>query len=123
MKRFLLKLSLFVVILAGILTIMEVGFRLKPNPFRDKYDGLDKYASEIEILALGHSHANEGIDPHVMKRRAFNMAIGFQNVYFVDYILNLISYIFQLVHQYQFSILENNLKIHLFHFLQLFQIV
>lgn len=87
MKRFLLKLSLFIVILSGVLTIMEIGFRLKPTPFKDKYDGLDKYASEIEILALGHSHANEGFDPHVMKRRAYNMAIGFQNVYFDDYIL------------------------------------
>ena len=87
MKRFLLKLSLFVVILAGVLTIMEIGFRLKPTPFKDKYEGLDRYASEIEILALGHSHANEGFDPHVMKHRAYNMAIGFQNVYYDDYIL------------------------------------
>ena len=65
MKRFILKLFFFIIILVGALTIIEVGFRLKPTSFKDKYEGLDKYASEIEVLALGHSHANEGFDPHV----------------------------------------------------------
>ena len=87
MKRFIIKLSIFLFILAGILGAMEVGFRLKPTTFKDKYEGLDKYAPEIEVLALGHSHANEGFNPRVWNHRAYNMAIGFQNVYFDDYIL------------------------------------
>ena len=87
MKRFLIKLSVFLLLLACILALMELGFRLKPTTFKDKYAGLDKYASEIEILALGHSHANEGFNPRVMKHRGYNMAVGFQNVYFDDYIL------------------------------------
>ncbi|MBR5660188.1 MAG: hypothetical protein IKW99_01400 [Bacteroidales bacterium] len=87
MKRFLIKLSVFLLLLAFILALMELGFRLKPTTFKDKYAGLDKYASEIEILALGHSHANEGFNPRVMKHRGYNMAVGFQNVYFDDYIL------------------------------------
>ena len=85
MKRFISKLSIFVLLLAAALGLMELGFRLKPTTFKDKYTGLDKFAPEIEILALGHSHANEGFDPHVLNHRGFNM--GFQNVYFDDYIL------------------------------------
>ena len=87
MKRFISKLSIFVLLLAAALGLMELGFRLKPSTFKDKYTGLDKFAPEIEILALGHSHANEGFDPHVLNHRGFNMAVGFQNVYFDDYIL------------------------------------
>lgn len=87
MNRFLKKLFVFLLLLATALGLLELGFRLKPTTFKDKYTGLDKYASEIEILALGHSHANEGFNPRVMKHRAYNMAVGFQNVYFDDYIL------------------------------------
>lgn len=87
MKRFISKLSIFVLLLAAALGLMELGFRLKPTTFKDKYTGLDKFAPEIEILALGHSHANEGFDPHVLNHRGFNMAVGFQNVYFDDYLL------------------------------------
>lgn len=84
---FLKKLLVFLLLLATALGLLEVGFRLKPTTFKDKYTGLDKYTSEIEILALGHSHANEGFDPHALNHRGFNMAVGFQNVYFDDYIL------------------------------------
>ena len=87
MKKFVIKLSVFLLLLACILALMELGFRLKPTAFKDKYAGLDKYASEIEVLALGHSHANEGFNSRIWKHRAYNMAIGFQNVYFDDYIL------------------------------------
>ena len=87
MNRFLKKLLVFLLILATVLGLLELGFRIKPTTFKDKYTGLDKYASEIEILALGHSHANEGFNPRVMKHRGYNMAVGFQNVYFDDYIL------------------------------------
>ena len=87
MNRFLKKLFVFLLLLTTALGLLELGFRLKPTTFKDKYTGLDKYASEIEILALGHSHANEGFDPHVLKHRGYNMAVGFQNVYFDDYIL------------------------------------
>ncbi len=87
MNRFLKKLLVFLLLLTTVLGLLELGFRLKPTTFKDKYTGLDKYASEIEILALGHSHANEGFNPRVMKHRGYNMAVGFQNVYFDDYIL------------------------------------
>lgn len=87
MRRFLKRLSVFLLLLIAVLALFEVGFRTKRTPFKGKYDGLEKYASEIEILALGHSHANEGFNPRMFTHRAYNMAMGFQNVYFDDYIL------------------------------------
>ena len=88
MKKFLKKLLIFCAVLVAVLAVFELGFRLKPTAFKDKYEGLDRYASEIEILALGHSHANEGFDPKQFDHRAYNMALGFQNVYFDDFILS-----------------------------------
>lgn len=88
MKKFLLKLTAFAAVLVAVLALCELGFRLKPTAFKDKYEGLEKYAPEIEILALGHSHANEGFDPKQFDHRAYNMALGFQNVYFDDFILS-----------------------------------
>lgn len=88
MKKFLTRLLIFMVLLAAVLTLCEIGFRAKPTAFKDKYEGLDTYAPEIEILALGHSHANEGFDPRQFDHRAYNMALGFQNVYFDDFILS-----------------------------------
>ena len=88
MRKFLLKLTAFAAVLVVVLALCELGFRLKPTAFKDKYEGLEKYAPEIEILALGHSHANEGFDPKQFDHRAYNMALGFQNVYFDDFILS-----------------------------------
>lgn len=88
MRKFLLKLTAFAAVLVVVLSLCELGFRLKPTAFKDKYEGLEKYAPEIEILALGHSHANEGFDPRQFDHRAYNMALGFQNVYFDDFILS-----------------------------------
>ena len=88
MKKFLIKLFIFIVLLIGVVLIFEMGFREKPTVFKNKYEGLTQHASEVEILILGHSHAMEGVDPHEFKRRTYNMAIGLQNVYYDDYILN-----------------------------------
>lgn len=82
MKRFIGKLAVFVVLLLAVLTLFELGFRHRRNVFKGKFEGLSKCVSEVEVLALGHSHVNEGFAPRVMNHRAYNMAMGFQNVYF-----------------------------------------
>lgn len=88
MKKFLIRILIFVVLLAAVLAVCEAGFRYKPTAFKDKYEGLERNASEIEVLALGHSHANEGFDPKQFDLKAYNMALGFQNVYYDDFILS-----------------------------------
>lgn len=87
MKKFVAKLSVFLVIFGAALALMEIGFRAKPTTFKSKYEGLEQNASRVELLMLGHSHANEGFDSRVTKHRSYNMAVGFQNVYFDDFIL------------------------------------
>lgn len=87
MRKFLLKLMAFMAMLVGVLVLFEIGFRQKPTAFKNKYEGLTKYASDVEVLVLGHSHANEGVNPRVFSLRTYNMAMGFQNVHFDNYIL------------------------------------
>lgn len=88
MKKFLLKLFIFVALLAGVLILFEIGFRQKPTIFKNKYKGLSQNASQIEVLILGHSHSLEGVDPREFSQRTYNMAVGLQNVYYDDYILS-----------------------------------
>lgn len=88
MKRFLAKLGIFLALLLIILGLFEIGFRAKKTTFKCKFEGLEKYASEVEVLGLGHSHTNEGFAPEAFDCRAFNMAMGFQNVFFDDYVLS-----------------------------------
>lgn len=88
MKKFLLKLFLFLALLTGVLALLEIGFRQKPTIFKNKFDGLSQNASQVEVLILGHSHALDGVDPREFSFRTYNMAIGLQNVYYDDYILS-----------------------------------
>lgn len=87
MKKFIIKLFVFLLIFGAVLILLEIGFRAKPTMFKNKYEGLERNVAEVELLMLGHSHANEGFDASVTQHRAYNMAVGFQNVYFDDFIL------------------------------------
>lgn len=87
MKKFIVKLAVFLIVLGAVLALLEIGFRAKPTTFKNKYEGLERYAADIELLMLGHSHANEGFDASATQHRSYNMAVGFQNVYFDDFIL------------------------------------
>ncbi|MCQ2065777.1 MAG: hypothetical protein MJY66_07980 [Bacteroidaceae bacterium] len=84
MKKFILKLLVFVALVVVMLTLLELGFRNKPTGFKTKYAGLEKYAPEVEILVLGHSHSAEGFDTRITRRRSYNMSMGFQHIYFDD---------------------------------------
>lgn len=84
MKKFLVKLLVFVALVALMLTVLELGFRLKPTAFKSKYAGLGKYAPEVEILVLGHSHSDQGFNSKITRRRSYNMSMGFQHIYFDD---------------------------------------
>ena len=84
MKKFIIRLAVFVALVAAMLVVLEIGFRCKPTGFKSKYAGLEKYAPEIEILVLGHSHSDQGFNSRITRRRSYNMAMGFQHIYFDD---------------------------------------
>ena len=88
MRKFLLKLSVFTVLLLAVLVLFEIGFRQKPTIFKNKYDGLSQHVGEIEVLVLGHSHAMEGVDPREFDLKTYNMAVGLQNIYYDDYVFS-----------------------------------
>jgi len=53
-----------------------------PDQYRQKRDQLVANADSIEILILGSSHAQDGIDPNQFTLYAHNLAFGGQSIYF-----------------------------------------
>ena len=74
MKRFLIKLCLFVLPVVLVATAMELTLRSIPNNYAYKHEYLKRHASEIEVLVLGSSHGVYNINPDYISGRAFNAA-------------------------------------------------
>ncbi len=82
MKRFLKTLLIFIIPL-GIVTLgFEVYLRTMNTEYKQKITGLTANYSDIEILALGNSHAYNGVDPRQFDLETYNMAAGNQSLYF-----------------------------------------
>ena len=74
MKKFL-KYSLFFVLPLLIAAIpVEYMIRQVPNPYKYKYDWMQKNAKDVEILILGSSHTFYGIRPEFFEGKAFSLA-------------------------------------------------
>ena len=74
MKKFL-KYCLFFVLPLLIAAIpMEYMIRQVPNPYKYKYEWMQKNADDVEILVFGSSHTFYGIRPEFFKDKAFSLA-------------------------------------------------
>lgn len=74
MKKFL-KYSLFFVLPLLIAAIpVEYMIRQVPNPYKYKYEWMQKNAEDVEILVLGSSHTFYGIRPEFFEGKAFSIA-------------------------------------------------
>ena len=80
MKRFVYKFLLFVLPLLLIFFFLEYSLRNIKSGYNTKRDGLLARSNDIEILIVGNSHANYGIDPKYFKRNAYNMAYVSQTI-------------------------------------------
>ena len=80
MKRFVLKYFLFVLPLLVIFLFLELSLRNIKSGYTIKRDGLIAKSNDIEILIVGNSHANYGIDPKYLKLKAYNMAYVSQTI-------------------------------------------
>ena len=74
MKKFILKLVLFLfpLIIMGVLS--EILIREIPNEYRYKKKYLDLNSKNIEVLFLGNSHGFYNINPKFISFRSFNAA-------------------------------------------------
>ena len=74
MKKFL-KYCLFFVLPLLIAAIpVEYMIRQVPNPYKYKYEWMQKNAEDVEILVLGSSHTFYGIRPEFFDGKAFSLA-------------------------------------------------
>lgn len=88
MKKFIINLFVFFVVAGIIAASFEFAFRAKPNVHKMKYAGLEKKASEVEVLIVGNSYIDKGVDPELFDLRAYDMAMGFQNIYFDRFVID-----------------------------------
>ena len=74
MKNFL-KYCLFFVLPILIVAIpVEYMLRQVPNPYKFKYEWMQKNAKDVEILNFGSSHTFSAIRPEFLEGKAFNLA-------------------------------------------------
>ncbi len=62
--------------------VFETYLRTMNTDYEQKINGLETSFKDIEILALGNSHAYNGIDPRQFDLETYNMAASNQSLYF-----------------------------------------
>ena len=74
MKKFL-KYGIFFVLPLIVASIpVEYMIRQVPNPYKYKYEWMQKNAEDVEILVFGSSHSFYGIRPEFFEGKAFSLA-------------------------------------------------
>ena len=79
MKRFVVRVLLFVFPLFVMLCASEYMLRQVSNPYKYKYDWMQENADSVETLVIGSSHAFYGIRPEFLDGNTFNLANVSQN--------------------------------------------
>ena len=79
MRRFIARVSLFIVILLGILCYIEYNLSFVVNSHNKQRTHLERQLDSIEIFVLGDSHARYGVDPTVFSPKGFNLARTFSS--------------------------------------------
>lgn len=74
MKRFLLRLTRFLLPILALLFVMEIALRAIPNDYRAKRKHLEAESESIATLVLGSSHSLYGVNPDHMSTVTFNLA-------------------------------------------------
>ena len=80
MKKFLLTILYFIIPLLVLFLIVEFKLRTIHSEYEKKQKGLLEKSSEIEILILGNSRADNGLNPAFFSKPAYNLAYGSQTI-------------------------------------------
>jgi hypothetical protein len=81
-KKFLLKLCLFLLPLLLCFAWVEYKLAHLPNTYSQKRTDFERQLSDIQILVLGPSHALHGIDPAYFSHKGYNLANASQTIYY-----------------------------------------
>lgn len=74
MKKFIIKICLFLLPVLFAVVLTEIALRKIPNDYVLKRTYLDAHSNEIETLILGTSHNFYGLDPVYFTGKTFNAA-------------------------------------------------
>lgn len=79
MKKFQKKLILFLLSILAIFIGVEMLIRFYPNTFNTKAKYLNENKHTIEVLFLGSSHTQDGINPKFIRVKSANLGYGGQD--------------------------------------------
>ena len=87
MKKFIVKVIIGFILPAIVsMVIFEVLLRKIPTTYSYKKDRLTAMAADLQVLILGASHSEAGLDPRFFKAKAFNAAMSDQGLKY-DYLI------------------------------------
>ena len=81
MKKFCIKIVIFLLPFILVTLFFEIYLRGINTNYKEKMAGLQAKNKSIELLVLGNSHANYGIDPTKFDLETYNMAMVNQPLY------------------------------------------
>lgn len=88
MKRFLIKIIVFLLPIIFVAVCLEFGLRCIPNDYSYKNSWMDENISQVKTLIMGSSHGLDGINPNLLDGIAFNAAYVSQNLNYDDFIFS-----------------------------------
>ncbi|GAW67872.1 hypothetical protein GPEL0_01r3949 [Geoanaerobacter pelophilus] len=74
MTKLIKKIILIALPVLAFIVLFELLARTIPTSYGQKYKALNTRKDSVEVLVMGSSHANFGIDPQYFGRPGFNMA-------------------------------------------------
>ena len=80
MKGFITELIKFLIPCLLLMVIFELMLRIIPNDYRNKSAFLDENSDSIEVLILGNSHSENGLNPEYLTKCSFNAAFPAQSL-------------------------------------------
>lgn len=81
-RRFWIKAAALGALLLGASLWLEAGLRTMPTIYRQKLQGVSAHAATAEVLVLGASQGNQGLDPAAWPVPAYNLACVGQDAYY-----------------------------------------
>lgn len=80
MKKFFIYITVFCLPIILTAILLEIKLRQIPNPYKHKYEWMQKNSDNVETIILGSSHTFFGINPKYLDDNAFNMANVSQDI-------------------------------------------
>ncbi len=82
MYKFIKKIFVVLLFFMLITSVFDIWLRSQKLSYAAKYEGLIKAKDKVELIILGNSHANYGVNPSVFKNiYAYNLANVSQKIY------------------------------------------